>query len=114
MLDLLLLETEEVSDPDMPKAFTEFAEVRIKELLEQQAAEERSSKVNEPSDKPTDPFTVPDPGPQSASIRQTVRQAVKVCIARCGVKQFHSLCQCEKFVSFSNPKKWGFVRKHKL
>ena len=52
MLDLLLLGIEEVSDSEMPKAFTEFAEVRIKDMLEQQAAKERSLKVSEPSDKP--------------------------------------------------------------
>ena len=63
MLDLLLPGTEEVSDSEMPKAFTEYAEVRIKDLLEQQAAEERSLKVSEPSDKPVDLSTNPDPAP---------------------------------------------------
>ena len=45
MLDLLLLGTVEVSESEMTKTFTEFAEVRIKDLLEQQAAEERALKV---------------------------------------------------------------------
>ena len=35
MLDLLLLGTEEVSDSEMPKAFTELAEVRINPLTHQ-------------------------------------------------------------------------------
>ena len=46
----------------MTKAFTEFAEVRIKDLLEQQAAEEKALKVSEPLDKPLDPSTNPGSG----------------------------------------------------
>ena len=114
MLDLLLLGTEEVSESEMTRAFTEFAEVRIKDLLEQQAAEERTLKVSEPSDKPLDLSTDPDPAPRPISIRQAVRKAVKVCLARCDIKKSHSLSQCEKFVSFNNLKKWGFVCKHEL
>ena len=30
------------------------------------------------------------------------------------MKQSHSLSQCEQFMSFNNPKRWGFVCKHKL
>ena len=49
MLDLLVLGTEEVSESDMTKAFTEFAEVRFKDLLERQAAEEKILKVRKSS-----------------------------------------------------------------
>ena len=78
MLDLLLLGTKEVGESEMTRAFTEFAEVRIKDMLEQQAAEERILKESEPSDKPLDLSVDPDPAPLPISIRQAVRKAVKV------------------------------------
>ena len=106
MLDLLVLGTEEVSESDMTKAFTEFAEVRIKDLLEPQATEEKILKVSESSDKPLDPSTNPDLAP--LPIRQTIRKAVKVCLARCDTKNSHNLSQCEKFLSFNpNPRGQG-------